>query len=44
MILFDFGGKIKGDSTYKDHDKWVQVSSAQMGVGMDCFGFGRSSK
>jgi len=33
MILFDFGGKIKGDSTYADHDKWMQVSSAQMGVG-----------
>lgn len=33
MILFNYGGKIKGDSTYADHDKWVQVSSAQMGVG-----------
>ena len=33
MILFDFGGKIKGDSTYKDHKDWVQVGSAQLGVG-----------
>jgi type VI secretion system secreted protein Hcp len=33
MILFDFGGKIKGDSTYPDHKDWIQVSSAQIGVG-----------
>jgi len=32
MILFDFGGKIKGDSTKSGHDKWVQVRSASFGV------------
>lgn len=32
MILFDFGGKIKGDSTKGGHDKWVQVDGAWLGL------------
>lgn len=32
MILFDFGGKIKGDSTKADHKDWVQVDGAWMGL------------
>ena len=33
MILIDFGGDIKGDSTVADHDKWIPVTSFQLGVG-----------
>jgi len=32
MILFDYGGKIKGDSTKAGHGDWVQVDGAWMGV------------
>lgn len=33
MILMDFGGVIKGDSTIKDHDGWISVGSFSLGVG-----------
>jgi len=35
MILFDFGGMIKGDSKYPKHENWVQLESAQLHVKRD---------
>ena len=35
MILFDFGGKIKGDSAKDGHKQWVQVDGAFLGVQRD---------
>lgn len=33
MILLDFAGKIKGDSTVESHSDWITVDSVQFGVG-----------
>lgn len=35
MILFDFGGMIKGDSKYPKHEDWIQLESAQLNVSRD---------
>ena len=35
MILFNFGGLIKGDSKYDKHKDWIQVESAQLNVKRD---------
>jgi len=32
MILFDFGGKIKGDSMKEKHGDWIKLDGAWMGV------------
>lgn len=32
MILFDFGGLVKGDSQYADHKEWIQLQSARLNV------------
>lgn len=33
MILLDFQGKIKGDSSITGHEDWITVDSFQLGVG-----------
>jgi len=33
MIVLDFGGKIKGACQEPNHQKWINVSSIQLGVG-----------
>ena len=32
MILFNYGGKIKGDSSKEGHKDWVQMDTAWMGL------------
>jgi len=32
MILFDFGGLIKGDSKYPDHKDWIQLQTAELKI------------
>jgi len=32
MILFNFGGLIKGDASYPKHADWIQLQSAQLNV------------
>ena len=33
MILLKFATEIKGDSTIKGHENWINISSFQLGVG-----------
>ncbi|MHC5004093.1 MAG: Hcp family type VI secretion system effector [Planctomycetota bacterium] len=33
MIVIDFQGKIKGDSTIDEHTDWIKCQAMQMGVG-----------